>query len=415
MIFTILGGSAPSTPVVVEALARLVPDEMLTIRLAGRQRDRLEAVGRACRLLSQGSCFDVEVYGPGEWRAAIEGSNLILIQSRIGNYEARGFDEAFPIEFGIPGDEGLGPGGLSAAYRTWPQLKEICCRIQAHAPKAQTVLLTSPSGLLVRLAALEFSGWPLLATCELPYTTLKALCSIAGEDPDDMTFDYTGVNHLGYLYNLHAKRDLLATYQERADAKNFPSAALLARLNAFPLKYLRLHYEQEEVVQEQRDRMVPRAHELGKIASHALECFHFGDEAVIREALSQRRADWYEFAVIPLVLFHLKREVRQPIFLTSADDAGEVRERAFRVRKSALAYVPPKAPATDEVEDLVNAFARYERVAAEAVLAGTEEALSSALALHPWVKTGSEHELASIILSQPFERRTSEGEKLWQN
>ena len=122
MILCVLGGSAHSTPVLIDALARTVPDTEISVRLAGRDRSRLQAVSRACNLLASNTRIHTESFAEDNWERALTGSDVVLIQTRIGGYAARAFDESFSLPYGVPGDEGLGPGGLSAAYRSWPQM-----------------------------------------------------------------------------------------------------------------------------------------------------------------------------------------------------------------------------------------------------------------------------------------------------
>ena len=45
---------------------------------------------------------------------AVIGSNIILCQVRVGGMQARAIDEMLPLEFGIPGDEGV--------RAVWPSL-----------------------------------------------------------------------------------------------------------------------------------------------------------------------------------------------------------------------------------------------------------------------------------------------------
>src|SRR4051812_811323 len=94
--------------------------------------------------------------GWGGLAGALAGSHAVLIQIRPGGYAGRQFDETFPLSRGVPGDEGLGPGGLSAAWRGWPVIREVLACVRAVAPNACTILLTSPGSLLIRLAAGEF-------------------------------------------------------------------------------------------------------------------------------------------------------------------------------------------------------------------------------------------------------------------
>ena len=404
MILCVLGGSAHSTPVLIDALARVIPDSPITVRLAGRSFDHLSSVQRACEILALRSCLKIEIFGEGEWDLAITGSAIILVQTRDGGYEARNFDETFPIQFGIPGDEGLGPGGLSAAFRAWPQMKSLFYVIRASAPHARVILLSSPSSLFIRLANLTFPGWPIFGTCELPFTTLKHLCFLAGKHFKDVSFEYVGVNHLGFLYDVHGPIDLLKEYEAHSQSGAFPSISLVRRLNAYPLKYLRMHYDLEQVVGEQRERTGTRAKELTSLAKNAFQAFRTGDEAIIRNALALRQVGWYEHGVLPLLLSAMNRTVDEPIFLTSATNTGDVLERAYSFQGGEWSPMISQRAAPAEAGDLVARFITYERAATEAILLGTEEALADALRLHPWVKNGYQQALARAIVAQPFAR-----------
>jgi 6-phospho-beta-glucosidase len=410
MILCVLGGSAHSTPVLIDALARAVPDTEITVRLAGRDPARLQAVARACNLLAADTRIRTEAFAEDRWSLALTGSDVVLIQTRVGGYAARAFDESFSPPFGVPGDEGLGPGGLSAAYRSWPQMRNLFEQVRAIAPLAQVILLSSPLSLLVRLAAVAFPGWPLVGTCELPISTLDQICAATGAYTDQVRFGYTGVNHLGFLHHVYAKlpghesNDLVMRYAARRHSDTFPSSDLVGRLGGFPLKYLRLHFAPEEIVAEQRRRPTSRSEDLTILAEHSFSVFRDGDAAAIHHALSARRAEWYELAVLPLLLVHLHVPVARPVFLTLADADGEVRERAYAARNGTYTPLPQFAPAPRAIDALVRSFIDYERAAAEAVLSGSASALADALALHPSLPHRHARALAKAIVDQPFVR-----------
>lgn len=401
MILTILGGSAQSTPVLAATLAEVAPDAQIELRLAGRDPRRLAAVQRACRLMTRGSGIRVETAGEGVWADALCDSDVVLVQTRIGGYAARAFDESFPLSFGIPGDEGLGPGGLSAAYRSWPAMRALLEEIQLCAPGAETILLSSPSSLLLRMAAAVFPGWRIKGTCELPWTTMRSLCERFGEDATTFAFGYVGVNHLGFLYDVRGTVDLLEAYLRKAAGDSFPSPALVRSLRALPLKYLRLHYQRPAVVREQAALATPRAQQLSALAEQAFSVFLEGDEAAVRHALTLRTADWYPYAVVPLLLAALGRPVAQPVFLSMADAEGEVRERGYRWQGDAWRPMAHDGAPPPDAAELVEEFAAYERDAARAVLEGTVAALTEALGQHPWVRTADAPKIASSIVNQP--------------
>ncbi len=388
MIVTVLGGSASSTPWLIESLRRQRFTAPVTIRLAGRTRGHLATVARACRLLGQGSPIQVESFEEGDWASALSNAKVVLIQIRSGGLEARCFDESFPHRYGIPGDEGLGPGGLAAAVRTWPDLSEILDLIYSCAPDSLPILLTSPGNLLIRAAAAEYPGRPLYGICELPFTTLERLCAGCGARLDEITFSYSGMNHLGWLYKVKCgEHDLVELYSR------MPGVALaevIREYGALPLKYSRLHFEPTQTVREQR-RAGPRSRELMTIRRRALLAFEYGGAEEIRQALAARTADWYTAAIGPLIAEVARSEVhdnaatRQPYFISMADLCGEVCERACLFSGGRFAPLPSDEP-PPRVREFLDYLLDYERAASCAVLQPDEDRLAHALALHPWVE-----------------------------
>ena len=65
---------------------------------------------------------------------------------RVGGLAARQADEDLSRRFGVPGDEGLGPGGAANALRTLPVLAELAADLRRVAPGATVLNLVSPLG-----------------------------------------------------------------------------------------------------------------------------------------------------------------------------------------------------------------------------------------------------------------------------
>lgn len=400
MIITVIGGSAHSTPVFADALGRSV-SRPVTLRLAGRSAARLSAVARACALLCEGSSVAVQQHAGDEWRDALSGCDIVLIQVRVGGYKGRDFDERFPLASNVPGDEGLGPGGLSAAVRAWPEIRAILTTVRETAPNARVILLTSPGSLLIRLASAAFPDMTIVHPCELPFATLRRVSDASAVPLEDITFDYAGVNHLGWLYDVRADgEDVLTRLSPTRDDGDFPSANLVTSLRAFPLKYLRLHYEREQVLDEQRRLATSRAEELSKLASWAFTAFQSGSASTIRAVLRKRRADWYPDAVAPLVRAWMGDTVDTPLFLTVADTSRPIAERRYRALGGELAEVRPQSSPDSGVGTLLEHFMHYEQVAASAVVDGSEAALAQALSAHPWVSNdGSARRMARKMVA----------------
>src|SRR5262249_4005758 len=138
----------------------------------------------------------------GDWRQCLAGADIVIVQVRVGGYDARRYDETFPLDFDLCGDEGLGAGGLAAAWRTWPVLRDILHEARSICPAAAILLVTSPVSLLVRIAHSAFPEIDIAGICELPFTTLCGIAHREGARWDELEWDYLGINHIGWLYGV---------------------------------------------------------------------------------------------------------------------------------------------------------------------------------------------------------------------
>lgn len=390
MTVTILGGSSFSTPALVDWLAQSKDGPPLTLRLAGRSAKHLAAVSRASRILAADAPIQIEEYGFNSWADSLKSADVAIIQFRVGGLLGRDFDERFCLEYGIPVDEGLGPGGLSCALRSWPVVREIAFTILQYAPHCTPILLTSPGSLLTRLIQRELPGLAVYSICELPFTTLKHICLASSAPVEDVTFSYSGVNHLGWFHQVsYLGVDLLKPYIRRQ-----PDSAmyqLMVQYHAVPLKYFQLHLEAAESVGAQGSQ-VPgdtRAAQLMTIQQAAMETFAAGDRSAISQVLSRRRTPWYSEAIGPLIkqlgTGSGHRVSRRPFFLSLTEPDGRVEEKAYLCQRGGfqkLPCTPPPAP----IYNLTDEYVRFEEQAAVCLRTPSLDLLTQALSIHPWLK-----------------------------
>src|SRR5215204_2663729 len=170
MKVVILGGSAQSTPTLFAYLSGIEGLPKVHFTLLGRNKTNLAAVVRSARLLIKDASLSVDYSGiqSRELDTALNGADVVLLQIRVGGYAGRDFDESFPLKYGVCGDEGLGPGGLSAGWRAWPEIQPLLQRVSVVAPQALLLILSSPVGILVRSARQMFPQLKEAGICELP-------------------------------------------------------------------------------------------------------------------------------------------------------------------------------------------------------------------------------------------------------
>jgi 6-phospho-beta-glucosidase len=373
----------------------------------------LSGVLRAGRILLSETPVSLRYssFAPSELASALFETDLVLVQVRFGGYEGRDFDETFPLPYGLCGDEGLGPGGFSAAWRAWPAMHNLLATVASVCPGATVLMLSSPVGILVGAARRAFPALRTLGICELPWTTLQQISTLLKADPRGIDFDYLGVNHIGWFYRMEFEgRNLLLEYITRnVGGEKWPSSQLVASCGGFPTKYLRLHYHQQQVLKEQRNRRVSRADLLKKISLESFEVFLSGEEHAIIRALERRPAPWYDDAVVPFLLSLAGSASDIPFFLTGLgcqDDAGlisgDALEIATWVRFGEFHATPSRESCSSDIVHTVKAFVTYEKQATRAVLEQDAGQIQNALKLHPWVRDSQiAAALASEIIAQP--------------
>jgi 6-phospho-beta-glucosidase len=406
MKLVILGGSAPSTPALFRYFRSQTSMPPLEAVLVGRSGTRTKQIERAAKLLSAGTPVSVSSasFDDPDFTTALQGAKIVVIQVRCGGLLARDFDESFPLQYGQCGDEGLGPGGLAAAWRTWPRIQSWLEMIRNCCPKAFVIVLTSPLSILVGLAIQQFPSLQLVGTCELPWTTLCGIANSLKVSPHDVDFDYAGVNHLGWFYRLEYQgRDLIAEFAVHQSRQGgFPSGELIRSNAAVPLRYLRMHFDSSEVLHEQRTRTMPRAQELQAIGERSFFAYENGAIEEILTALTQRSAGWYSDAVGPLILAHLGIPQSLPFFLSLQNGRSypqfgedEVLEIPHRVEEGRLISQPPRSQVPTNLRQLLHSFLEYERLAGKAVIERNRSLLEGAIRIHPW--TTNENVVPALV------------------
>jgi 6-phospho-beta-glucosidase len=389
MKVAILGASSQSTPALFRSLGGNPLSTGIQFSLVARSIERLRPIIRAIgqvgneRFLIQ--CHD---FSESSLEIAVIGADVVLIQIRFGGLTGREFDETFPLRFGACGDEGLGPGGLSAAWRSWLALDKLLGLIERVNRDTMVLLLTSPVSLLVRLAA---NAWPALrvvGVCELPWTTLR---NATGSETEVAAYDYIGINHLGWIY-------CLGDLEEPV-----------------PLKYLRLHYERERVIREQHSQLVSRAEQLRRLADAAMQAYLSGTRAEIAAVIASRPAPWYSDSIAPLILSLTEHASRFHFFLSVQNDhwspgfrPDDILEIPFLwsggelIRKRRVKCPP------GEIVETLQSFVRYERLAALAIVSRDVRLMESALRAHPWISGAEQAKgLAEAIVSQSVQMGVS--------
>lgn len=151
---TILGGGSAYTPGLVQALIRqsgALP--LRTVRLYDVDAGRLDVVSRLCAAMARSAAAPFVVEAAHCLATAVQGASLVLNSTRPGGLAGRRIDETLGLEFGIPGQETVGPGGFFYALRSVPEALRVADAMAVLAPGAILLNYTNPSNIVTQALA----------------------------------------------------------------------------------------------------------------------------------------------------------------------------------------------------------------------------------------------------------------------
>ncbi len=397
-ILTVLGGGSAYTPGLLKALIAHAAELRLdTVRLYDTDAARLAIVGRLGAAMAQAAgAFRVETAATLE--DAVRGAAMVLNSTRPGGLAARRVDETLPLEFDIPGQETVGPGGFFYALRSVPEALRVADAMQALAPDAVLLNYTNPSNIVTQALA-DQGKVKVVGMCDQSDEDLESLAQALGRGGHP-AFRCNGLNHATWFSDVSIGGEPLGelpgqltppdSYDEEHQLR-FAYSLELARANPgyWPNSYLP-YYLYPAAFVEQARRVGPRsdvvaaslpryyAHfeEQGRLAAPQLRIYRgsagFGDMAVnvIRALLADTPSE--------LVLNLPNRGA------TGAFDSDCVVETRARVSRHGIDRIPaPPLPAS--FVDLAMALERYQRLAARAAAGSAEGPRIAALAANPLV------------------------------
>src|SRR3954471_14080249 len=247
---TIVGGGGFRVPLVYGALVarrdRLPFDEVV---LHDVDAGRMERMGGVLDGLAAERGAELPFRTTTHLGDAVDGADFVFCAIRVGRLEGRVVDESVPLSLGVLGQETTGPGGICFALRTIPAMVDLAETIEQRAPRAWLINFTNPAGMVTE-AAQQVLGDRVVGICDSPSGLCRRVARALGLRPEQMWFDYFGLNPLGWLKAAHdAERDRLPELLADDDALGgFEEGRLfggewLRALGMIPNEYLYYFYE----------------------------------------------------------------------------------------------------------------------------------------------------------------------------
>jgi 6-phospho-beta-glucosidase len=195
----VLGGGGFRTPLVYESVASAVCDGAVDeVVLLDPEPHRLACIEPVIRGLRGERGGGPAIRTTTSLEEAVDDASFVFCAIRVGGLEARIVDETVPLELGVLGQETVGPGGIAFALRTVPVMDAIAGVVARRAPDAWFLNFTNPAGLVTE-AVTETLGRRVVGICDSPSALCARVAAALGRSMSSLSFDYAGLNHLGWL------------------------------------------------------------------------------------------------------------------------------------------------------------------------------------------------------------------------
>jgi 6-phospho-beta-glucosidase len=245
MKLCVIGGGGFRVPLVYQALVAGEPliDQVWLYDTSAERLAVIESV--LCQL--QSASHPIPVRGTTVLDDALAGSDFVFSAMRVGGLPGRVADERAAIDVGLVGQETTGPGGIAYALRTIPAAMRIAARVRAVAPEAYVINFTNPAGMITE-AMQEVLSDHVIGICDTPSGLGRRLAELLGADPEQVRFDYAGLNHLGWLHAAHyqdrdlVKEVLASSALDQLEEAQIMGADWLRTLGMIPNEYLYYYY-----------------------------------------------------------------------------------------------------------------------------------------------------------------------------
>jgi len=267
MKLTILGGGGFRVPLVYRAL--LDDPSVSEVVLHDTDARRLRVIASVLSALGPGGPAVRVEQGLDD---ALRGADFVFSAMRVGGTAGRVRDERVPLGQGVLGQETVGAGGVLYGLRTLPVAVAVAERVRAVAPGAWVINFTNPAGMVTEAMA-RVLGPRVIGICDSPVGLVRRAARAAGADPDapGFSYDYVGLNHLGWLRRLEVDgRDLLpGLLADPAALGSFEEGRLfgaewLSALGSLPNEYLHYYYFQREALAAVREAAATRGEFLDR-------------------------------------------------------------------------------------------------------------------------------------------------------
>lgn len=208
-IVTIIGAASTTFgPKVLRDIVNHPQVDGCTFRFVDINAEHLAIYTRLARRINDKISHSVEIESTTDRRAALPGSDYVIISVEVDHYQLWAQDYAVPVEEGIHQVNGElgGPGGLFHSLRQIPLHLEIGRDIAELCPKAKVMICSNPLNRLCLAMRRHTGVGQIIGLCHGVEITENFLVSdVLKIDGADIESTAAGTNHFTWILDLRRK------------------------------------------------------------------------------------------------------------------------------------------------------------------------------------------------------------------
>ncbi|MFR1830242.1 MAG: 6-phospho-beta-glucosidase [Clostridium butyricum] len=403
----VIGGGSSYTPEIIDGFIKRkdeLPIGEIDLVDIEEGKEKLSIVGDLAKRMLKKAGLDVKVVLTLNRREALENSDFVVTQFRVGGLDARARDERFPLKYDVLGQETVGPGGFTKAQRTIPVILDICKDIKEICPSAWLINFTNPSGMVTE-AVLKYTDIKCIGLCNVPIHMKMDIVSMLDVDSKDVFIEYVGLNHLVWGRNVWYKDENVTkkvieklkdgaslTMKNISDLK-WPKEFLDA-LGMVPCPYHRYYYMTDRLLKEEKEAsetIGTRAEQVKKIEEKLFEIYKNTELNTKPVELEKRGGAYYSDAAVSLIsaIYNDKKDIHTVNIKNNGTIKGIPDDSVIEVNcivdKRGATPLALKSPVEQKILGLIQSVKAYEILAVEAAVHGDKNAAIMALANNPLI------------------------------
>jgi 6-phospho-beta-glucosidase len=283
---------------------------------------------------------------------------------------------------------------------------DIANDVARLAPDSWIINYTNPTGIIAE-AVIKHSKANIAALCAGGLFARDWAAKALSVSPECVRYDYAGLNHLSFSYNITVNGRLLSEDEFILAAKEVGSVdiSVSKKLRALPSPYLQYYYHKSRKLKEALAAKQTRGEEVMVLEKEIFRLFSNPDVKIKPEILKKRGGGGYsEVACTTMEALHnnvdstiIMNVPNAGVFRFLPDDA--VIEVPCIVNSSGIKPITQCAP-PKSVSGLIASVKTYESLTVEASVKGCRKTAYLALLSHPLV---GEADVAEKVLDRLLE------------